>query len=140
MRVLYLGNNDSPLISFLKKEKEEVTVTSEMISPSLITDKKIDYIVSYCYRHLIKKEVLDLLPDRVINLHISYLPFNKGADPNFWSFIDHTPKGISIHNVDPGLDSGDIIYQETVNLSESDNLKTTYIILQNLIQDLFKQN
>lgn len=46
-----------------------------------------------------------------MNLHISYLPWNKGADPNFWSCIDGTPAGVTLHHIDAGVDTGDIIAQ-----------------------------
>ena len=52
-------------------------------------DNSFDFIVSYGYRHILSKNILDLLPNKIINLHISYLPYNRGADPNFWSFMGH---------------------------------------------------
>ena len=55
--------------------------------------------------------MLDRLPDRVVNLHIAYLPYNRGADPNLWSVLEDTPAGVSIHYVDEGVDTGDIIAQ-----------------------------
>jgi len=36
------------------------------------------------------------------------------ADPNVWSFIEKTPKGVSIHYLDAGIDTGDIIAQKLV--------------------------
>tara|TARA_B100000795_G_scaffold244240_1_gene208662 strand:+ start:49 stop:903 length:855 start_codon:yes stop_codon:yes gene_type:complete len=86
-------------------------------------------------------DILDLLPFRAINLHISYLPYNRGTDPNFWSFVDNTPCGVSIHYIDEGVDTGDIIVQEKVSFnSEKDTLKDSYSKLQLTIQELFKQN
>jgi len=140
MKVLFLGYSDSPLINFIKNNGDEVIVTEEKINASFIKKNKIDFVVSYGYRHLIKKDVLEILPNKVINLHISYLPFNKGADPNFWSFIEDTPKGVTIHIVDEGIDTGDIILQDIVELFDTDTLKTTYGILQSSIQELFINN
>lgn len=140
MKILFLGYPHSPLIDFLEKEHEEVIVIEERVSPLFIKENKIDFIVIYGYRYVIKKEVLAMLPNKVINLHISYLPFNKGADPNFWSFMEDTPKGVTIHLVDEGVDTGDIICQQLVELSCSDNLKKTYELLQNSIQKLFMNN
>ena len=48
----------------------------------------------------------------MINLHISYLPYNKGAHPNFWSWVKNTPKGVSIHLISEKIDAGDIIFQK----------------------------
>ena len=76
-----------------------------------------------------------------INLHISYLPFNRGAHPNFWSFVDNSPKGVTIHEIDEGLDTGPIIHQKKLSFNikkkESDTFFKTYKILNNEIQKLF---
>ena len=78
---------------------------------------------------------------QAINLHISYLPFNRGAHPNFWSFVDNSPKGVTIHEIDEGLDTGPIIHQKKLSFNikkkESDTFFKTYKILNNEIQKLF---
>ena len=140
MKVLFLGYPDSPIIQFLREIGEEVFISNDKINSIFILENKIDFIVSYGYRYLIKKDVLKLLSQNVINLHISYLPYNRGSDPNFWSFFDDSPKGITIHLVDEGLDTGDILVQKQVGLSDQDNLRTTYQILQSSIQQLFIEN
>lgn len=99
--------------------------------------RNFDFIVSYGYRHNLKQDVLDVFPDRAVNLHISYLPWNRGADPNFWSFVDNTPKGVTIHFMDKGIDTGDIIAQREVPMYDDDTLATSYARLQMTIQDLF---
>ncbi len=78
---------------------------------------------------------------RVVNLHISYLPWNKGSDPNFWSFIDGTPKGVTIHKVDTHLDTGDIIAQREIFFDETrETFRTSYDRLHQEIQELFLEN
>ncbi len=81
------------------------------------------------------------MPNRAINLHVSCLPWNKGADPNFWSFVEDTPKGCTIHYLDEGVDTGDIIAQKEIEFdSDLETLATSYEKLQVAIQDLFKQS
>ena len=86
--------------------------------------------------------MLNLLPGRIINLHISYLPWNKGKHPNFWSFFEDTPKGVSIHQIDKNIDTGDIILQKIIDFGDLDlhTLASTYHQLQEEIQTLFKNN
>ena len=36
----------------------------------------------------------------------------QGAHPNFWSFYDNTPSGVTIHLIDAGIDTGDVLYQK----------------------------
>lgn len=139
--ILFLGDKESPLLEWLNNIEKLVIQTSEKITPEFINTNNIDFIVSYGYRHILRKNVLELLPNRVINLHVSYLPWNKGADPNFWSFVEGTPKGVTIHYLDEGVDTGDIIIQKKVNFNiEQETLSTSYEILQMTIQSLFKEN
>jgi methionyl-tRNA formyltransferase len=140
MKVLFLGSSESPLVKWLQSVGEEVVATMEPIDVGFLDEQSPDFIVSYGYRHIIKKDVLIRYTGRAINLHIAYLPWNRGADPNFWSFVEDTPKGVTIHYLDEGVDTGDIIVQKQVVFSESDTLRTSYDKLQEEIQALFRDN
>ena len=86
---------------------------------------------------MISKGVIQYMQGRVINLHTSLLPWNRGANPNFWSFYDDTPKGVTIHIVDEHLDTGDIIYQQECNFDYyEETFVTSYNKLQSEIQKL----
>ena len=99
-KFLFLGYNNSKttLINFLKKKKILVKHLSRQITLQDLKD--IDLVISFGYRKILNKSLLKKLVRPAINLHISYLPYNRGAHPNFWSFIDNTPKGVSIHEID----------------------------------------
>lgn len=136
-RVLVLGYTPSPLEPIL--EKSGCTVFSKDTPLEENDTQDIDFIVSYGYRHIIRQEVLDLLPDRVINLHVSYLPWNRGADPNLWSFLEDTPKGVTIHFMDAGIDTGDIITQQHVSMNDkTETLASSYDKLRLAIEELFQ--
>lgn len=140
-RILFLGPEESPLYLWLQARNESVIRSMDRISVEFLEQKRIYMIVSYGYRFIIRQDIIDAVNGNVVNLHISYLPWNRGADPNFWSFINDTPKGVTIHFVDAGVDTGDIIVQKKVVFPASCNtLKTTYEYLQTEIQQLFKDN
>lgn len=66
------------------------------------------------------------------------MPFNRGAHPNFWSHYDGTPSGVSIHMIDEGIDTGDIIAQEKFFIDPKENtFKTSYDYLNTRVQALF---
>lgn len=141
MKILFLGRSDSPVLEWLVSIGESVIQNSDKITSEFIYSHQINFIISYGYKHILKKEILDLCPGRAINLHISYLPYNRGADPNFWSFIENTPKGVTIHYMDEGIDTGDIIIQEKVQfINRQETLETSYAKLHSVIQNLFKNN
>lgn len=139
--ILFLGNENSPLLKWLRLNGESVIQTTQPFDSNFIDDKNIKFLVSYGFRHIIPKNILDQFPNRAINLHISLLPWNKGADPNLWSFIDGTPKGVTIHYLDAGIDTGDVIVQKEVLFDiQQETLSTSYQTLQSTIELLFQQN
>jgi methionyl-tRNA formyltransferase len=139
MKILFLTNNatSEPLIEWLRA-REELTVHEDKLTVSDIGRYAPELIVSYSYRHILKRAVLDTMPGRFINLHISLLPFNRGADPNAWSYLDGTPKGVTIHEIDEGVDTGPILVQRPVTIDESkETLASSYSLLHEAIQALF---
>ncbi len=107
-------------------------------SQDTIPDTKYDLVVSFGYRHLIRQPTIDNIGCPIVNLHISYLPFNRGAHPNFWSFFDATPAGVTIHLIDAGIDTGPILFQERVTFTETETtFAQTYERLINEIEALF---
>ena len=74
-------------------------------------------------------------------MHISYLPWNKGSSPNIWSFIENSPKGVTIQEMSPELDEGEIIFQKEVTFDyEKDTLASSYEKLNCEIVNLFKEH
>jgi methionyl-tRNA formyltransferase len=67
------------------------------------------------------------------------LPYNKGADPNLWSFLEDTPKGVSIHFIDKGVDTGDILAQREIIVPANATLRTSYDALSKTIEHLFME-
>lgn len=143
MRLLFLNNNivSKPLLEWLKIREREVIEFKEKISLDLLKIFNSDFIVSYNYQYIIKEDVIELMNNRIINLHISYLPWNRGANPNIWSILENTPKGVTIHYIDKGIDTGKILVQKEINFDlEKETLQTSYDLLHRKIQDLFKEN
>ncbi|MDX2212955.1 MAG: formyltransferase family protein [Oculatellaceae cyanobacterium bins.114] len=138
MQVLFLGPPHPALQHFLESCGDRVTTTEEKISTSSEFLAKTDFIVSYRYRHILKQDVLSQFLNRAINIHISFLPWNRGSDPNLWSFLEDTPKGVTIHYINSGIDTGDILVQQAVSFSDQDTLRTSYEKLTQVAEALFK--
>ena len=119
MKILYLGYPQNPIHLFLKT-KGMVFQTQEKINFNI---DQFEWVVSYGYSHIIKQDMIDKAKNPIINLYISYLPFNKGADPNFWSWLENTLKGVTIHQIDKGIDTGDILIQKEVKFKHEQERK-----------------
>ena len=144
MKILFLSNNNisNKLINWLKKiAKEEAIVCDKSINVEFLKKIKPYFIISYNYRFIIKQEIINYMKSNIINLHISLLPWNKVAHPNIWSFLEDTPKGITIHLIDEGIDTGPILIQKEIYIDENtETLKSSYEKLHREIQELFKIN
>lgn len=142
MKILFLGS-ESPeckkLSLFLHSVGEEVVFVTEKLTLQKIKEIKPEITISYNYHFILKPEIFNFSRLGTVNLHISYLPWNKGADPNFWSHIENTPKGVTIHYIDSGVDTGDIIGQESVIFSDADTLTSSYEKLHTTILCLFEK-
>lgn len=98
----------------------------------------LDLVVLFGYRHILPKSLLNVATARMINLHISYLPYNRGAHPGFWCFYDGTPCGVTIHEVDEGLDTGPVLVQQLVDIDPwTATFDEAYWRLRSSIETLF---
>lgn len=80
---------------------------------------------------IIKKDVLDCVKCPFINMHTGITPKYRGVHGAYWALRNHDKEnaGVTIHLVDEGIDTGTIIYQDTIKMTEKDNF-TTYPLLQ----------
>ena len=141
MNVLYLGYPQSPIVNCIRGAGDSVYVEDGRISVTSIDLESFDYLVSYGYRFILTEDILNAFPERAINLHISYLPWNRGAHPNFWSILEQTISGVTIHRLDLGIDTGDILLQERVEFDlANETLRTSYDCLHKTIQRIFCEN
>lgn len=97
-----------------------------------------DIIVSSFFSYLIKPEIIEIPIYGCINLHQGYLPWNRGWHENVWPFLDGTPAGVTIHYIDAGVDTGDIIAQRRISLEPTDTGETLYRKITNTLIELFK--
>lgn len=96
--------------------------------------------LSVSFGHILRRHFLDILPKGCLNLHTSLLPYNRGAHPNVWSIVEGTPAGVTLHYVDDGVDTGDIVAQEEVAVEAIDTGATLYRKLQETAFRLFIQS
>ncbi len=145
MEILFLTNNINtyPLVRWLKEVEggENLILYEDELKTELIISFAPDIVISYNYKHIIPFNILRLYKEKFVNLHISMLPWNRGAYPNVWSYIDDTPKGVSIHLIDEGIDTGPILLQKEIFIDDkSHTLRSSYELLNFEIQRLFQKH
>jgi len=129
-------------------------ISSAKISPAVIFDGsqlsqpdtlqaikalRPDIGLSVLFDYILQPEFLGLFPGGVVNLHPSYLPYNRGQYPNVWSIVEGTPAGVTIHYIDTGVDTGDIIARREVPIEPVDTGETLYLKLEQASVDLFRE-
>ncbi len=92
-----------------------------------ILDVNPDIIVTCAYGQIIPKILLDTPKYKAINVHASLLPKLRGGSPLHKCLIDgYSETGITIMYMDVGMDSGDIIKQKSIKITDEDNVGTIH--------------
>jgi len=84
-----------------------------------------DCIVVVAFGQILKKDVLNIAKYGCLNVHASILPKYRGAAPINWAIINGEEKtGITIMEMDEGLDTGDILKIREISIEEDDDSST----------------
>ncbi len=135
-KLLFLGYgpDQTSLLSVISDKGWQVRHEEDPVSDL----GEFNLVVSYGYRHILKAGTLATAQRPPLNLHIAYLPYNRGAHPLFWAAYDGTPAGVTIHEIDAGVDTGPICFQEQVPIDlGADTFSSGYGKLINAMEGLF---
>lgn len=84
-----------------------------------------DLFVSMSFNQIFKPQITSLPPMGTINCHAGKLPFYRGRNILNWALInDEREFGITVHYIDDGIDTGDIIEQRVYPISDSDDYRS----------------
>lgn len=105
----------------ITKENKQGQEQKEM---ELLQEHSIDFIVLARYMQVISEQMIDAYPNRIINIHHSFLPAFVGAKPYHAAF----ERGVKIigatsHYVTTELDAGPIIEQDVVRITHKDTVQ-----------------
>ena len=79
------------------------------------------------FNQIFKNNILESVPHGIINCHAGLLPFYRGRNVLNWALInDEKEFGITVHYIDEGIDTGDIIRQQKLPISDRDNYATLW--------------
>ena len=92
---------------------------------SIVNQYKCDLFVSMSFNQIFKSKTINLPKYKAINCHAGKLPFYRGRNVLNWVLInDEKEFGITVHFIDEGIDTGDIILQKSFQITDKDNYKT----------------
>tara|TARA_Y100000992_G_scaffold273413_1_gene215617 strand:+ start:38 stop:799 length:762 start_codon:yes stop_codon:yes gene_type:complete len=119
--------------------KGELSVNSDEFI-KLNKENNIDLVLLLWFPTIVKKKSIQSVNIGFINLHPSMIPWNRGMHPYYWSFIDDTPVGTTIHFINENIDEGEILFQSEIKTDWTDTGGSVY--QKNLLNtiNLFKTN
>lgn len=102
-----------------------------------------DLFVSMSFNQIFKDRIINVPKFKTINCHAGKLPFYRGRNILNWALINGEKEfGITVHYVDKGIDTGDIILQKCFDIKEKDTykdlLEISYLECANILYDSIK--
>ncbi len=128
---LIISNHEAarPLAEFYKVPFHYLPITKdnkkevESQQLALLAENKIDLVVLARYMQIVSPGFVNAYPERIINVHHSFLPAFTGAKPYHAAFARGVKLiGATSHYVTAELDEGPIIEQDVMRVSQNDQL------------------
>lgn len=130
---------DSPVAKFAIENKINVfTSLAELRSEKIL--ESVDLVVVIAYGKLIPEELLKIPKHGWINVHFSILPKYRGAAPvqrAIWNGEEES--GISIFQLDAGMDTGPIFAQQTVSIFNMESAGECLKIMSEMVPNLLSE-
>ncbi len=116
-------NYNVPIEIFDKKKFDKSQFENN--AQSVLLNYKIKIICLAGFMQILSKNFISKWQNRIINIHPSYLPKNKGLNPQKQVIDEQAPfTGCTVHFVNEKVDSGKIILQEKVKVMQNDNVQS----------------
>lgn len=129
-----VSTNNNPVFVLTNKNSVEITEYCRKFNipffidnprngatKKFLEDKHVDLILSINYLFLIEEDIINFPSSYCINIHGSLLPKYRGRTPHVWSIINNeTYTGVTAHIINENCDTGPIVKQEKIKITEFD--------------------
>ncbi len=131
---------DRRISGFLKKNgfASERIIRSTRLDRSANRLAGTDLFLLAWWPYILKKDILSIPRLGTINMHPSLLPYNRGKHYNFWSIVEESPFGVTLHFAEEAVDGGDIVAQKAIPKTWEDTGKSLYDKAQAAMVELMK--
>lgn len=90
------------------------------------TNVVFDLGISAWWPKIIRAPLLQIPRNGFVNTHPSLLPYCRGKHYNFWALVEQAPFGVTLHTLDQGVDTGDIVAQLPISYGWEDTGESLY--------------
>ena len=93
-----------------------------------LKSRNIDYILLLSYKYIIRKEMLETFPNRIVNIHPSLFPSFLATTTAIQEALAYGVRisGITTHLIDDKIDEGTILCQEPIRIEENETFESVY--------------
>ncbi len=120
----------NPTKDFANEAALPLLLPSSLKDPQVadwVRNRQPELIVLAFVTDIVPKAIFDIPKYKAINYHPSLLPKYRGGSAINWAVINgETETGVTVHYIDEGIDTGDIIIQEKVPISPEDTVASLY--------------
>lgn len=125
------GSYNNEIIKLVEEANPQAEIVSEkeLKDPAVlenIREKQYEFGILAWWPYIVNSEIISVTKRGFINTHPAFLPYNRGKHPYFWSIVEGTPFGVTLHFVDTGIDSGAIIARREIPVTWEDTGETLY--------------
>lgn len=123
-KAVFLGMNQAgeEVYEWLNQREdiEILALLTEEEQLSLIEKLEPEIVISAGFEHKVPKEIIEVPEEGIVNLHPSYLPYNRGSHAFIWPIADRNVAGVSIHYMTEKIDEGPVIDKRKVDIEPAD--------------------
>lgn len=134
--------DESEIPASLRRDVESINEESCIIA---IRELRPELILVNGTR-ILSKKLLSEIKCPVLNVHAGITPLYRGVHGGYWARVQNDIQhcGVTVHLIDPGIDTGGILYQQNIKITMQDNflsypvhqLATGLDLLEKAIQDV----
>ena len=135
-------DKNKKIILFLKKNKKKIIKDNFKLFEKKLNKYEFDWLLNLWSPLIFKKDFLNKFKSN-LNLHPSYLPYNRGKDPYVWSILNEKPFGTTIHEMNEKIDDGNYYVRKKFKLKfplkgfdlyEKSLIETKKLFIQNWLK------
>ncbi|MEM5427381.1 formyltransferase family protein [Cupriavidus oxalaticus] len=137
--VVTIGDND--IAALCRMHRCKVIYVDEITDATAVEQLgDVDLLVLAWWPRILTRKLIEIPRRGVVNFHPSLLPYNRGKHYNFWTIVEETPFGVSLHLVNEGVDQGDILFQSRIEKTWEDDGGSLYRAAKQAMVTLFESH
>lgn len=154
---LFIRPRSAPIVDELLKDLDTSAPPCKSIDVETVNCQEVEELLAEIKPEvivvsgsgIIRKKILKLAPT-FINIHAGITPRYRGVHGGFWAIVeeDYDNIGTTVHLIDPGVDTGSILYQGTIEVDKHDTYRTLPVkqylvgkdLMRQAVEDAFEKN